>query len=204
LSVGQAVLVALIGSCLLLEPSSVAIKRGLSFYGNDPLTIVPYTSAFVFAIACSTIGLLKMREAGSDVRRVRATIGAVLSLMVAIPLTPYSIDIVFDWFHIGATVVLFSAGFALGAWIAFRVARATVTCVLFGVEAAAAVAVLTAQIGLQNYMLPGELVFQVGVSTLIVRAVRVVARRAYGDAPSRLRTVLDGLRAARDRGPRSG
>jgi hypothetical protein len=102
----------------------------------------------------------------------------VLTLMAFIPLTPYNLDIVFDWLHIGATTLLFAATLAVGAWLVARVIRARSARFIFLLEAVTAVAVLAAQAGMHPYMLPSELAYQLLVTCLIVQAMRSLAAEA--------------------------
>lgn len=171
-TLGQALFVLLIALCVAYEPSTLAVKRGLSFYGTDLRTVVPYTTAFAASIILSAAALRLIHNSDKAVRQLRRAVATVVALMIPIPLTPYNIDIVFDWIHIGASFILFGAALLLGIWLTVkRLPRASARALL-ALEVAAGVAILTAQTGLQNYMLPSELTFQLAVATLIVLALR--------------------------------
>jgi hypothetical protein len=182
LVLGQGLFALMMLSCVAIEPSWLAVKRGLSYYGNEAATIVPYTFGFVFAIALGAVGLARLRAGARGSDRLRAAVGALLALMIPIPLTPYSVDIAVDWLHICATTVLFLAGLVLGAWLVFTYVRDRRGAVLFVLQAAAAASILTAQVGLQNSMIPSQLVFQLLAVTLVVLALRRAGGRR-GDPP---------------------
>jgi hypothetical protein len=141
---GQACFLAMMASCVAIEPSMQAVKRGLSFYGNDLNTIV-------------------------------RSLVVIVALMTLVPLTPYSVDLLFDYVHIGITTLLFSAGLLVGTWLALRVVRTRIAPWLCAVQVTAGALVLAAQIGWHVYMIPSQLVFQ---SSLAVLVVLGLAKRA--------------------------
>jgi hypothetical protein len=104
-------------SCLVIEPSSLAVRRGLSYYGTSLATIVPYLLGFGIPIATTALGFARISPGDATGQRLRHFVAVVLALMLAIPLTPYSIDLIFDWLHIGAAAALFASGLVFGGWI---------------------------------------------------------------------------------------
>lgn len=172
---GQVLFLAMMAVCWAIQPSRAALERGLSFYGNDRRTVVPYTAAFVLAIGLTAIGLRRHRHGG---RRLRWAVAALVALMVPIPLTPYRVDTVFDWLHVGSSTVLFLAGLAVGGWLALCRLRRSTAHALFGLQAVAGIAILAAEIGLHAYMIPSEVVFQLVVAALVVLAIRRTAPAA--------------------------
>ena len=176
---GQVLFLAMMAVCWVIEPSRTAVKRGLSFYGNDPRTVAPYTAGFVLAIGLTAVGLRRHR---SGRRRLRWAVAALAALMIPIPLTPYRADIVVDWLHIGSTTVLFLAGLLVGGWLAIWHLRRHTARALFGFQALAGFAVLAAQVGLHRYMIPSQIVFQLLVVALVVPAMRRTAPAAPAPA----------------------
>lgn len=172
---GQGCFVLTMFGCVAIEPSWLAFKRGLSYYGNEPSTVGPYLLGFVVCILLTAMGLRRLRSRIRPTQRFRAAAGLVLALMVPIPLTPYSVDPVLDWLHLGAVTVLFSAGLIVGCWLAFRVLGDRSSCGLFAIQVLAGLSIVAAQAGLSDYMIPSELAFQVAFAALIVRAIRGIA-----------------------------
>ncbi|HWB21651.1 MAG TPA: hypothetical protein VG652_02050 [Gaiellaceae bacterium] len=170
--VGGACFFATMLACCAIEPSWTAVRIGLSYYGNSITTCAPYAIGFVLCIGITARGLLRIRPSHPAARRFRHAVGLVLTLMVPIPLTPYRLDLVFDWLHIGAATLLFLAGLMLGLWLAFRFNRTGRAKLWFALEALAAISILTAQLGVHDYMIPSELAFQLSVLGLIVHSVR--------------------------------
>ena len=182
---GQALFVVTMLACCALEPSWPALRIGLSYYGNDLPTVVPYVGGFTLCIALSAGGLRRLRPHAVVSGKVRLAAASVLGLMVPIPLTPFKLDPVLDWLHVGAASVLFTAGLAVGGWIAFRCLADARSQLLFALQCVAALTMLSAEIGLDSYMIPGELAFQLLFAVLLVRAIRYVWAGAPGPAPLR-------------------
>jgi hypothetical protein len=157
--------------CFAIEPSWVAVRQGLSYYGNYVATGVPYAIGFGLAIALTGLGVARIQSRGATVRRFRVAVAAVLALMASVPLTPYQLDLVFDWLHIGVATVLFCSGLAFGGWLVLRLDDRP-TRFLYAIESGAGVAILTAQLGIHDYMIPSELAFQLAAFGLIVQGTR--------------------------------
>ena len=172
---GQFCFLATMSVCWAIEPSWAAVRLGLSYYGSDLSTVGPYVIGFALCIGLSAFGLARIRTNAVGVRRFRRAVAVVLGLMALIPLTPYSVDHIFDWLHIGAAAALFTAGLTFGARLTFRLIRDRFAWALFGFQTISAVAIFAAQLGLNEYMIPSELSFQLSVVGLVVRGVRRLA-----------------------------
>jgi hypothetical protein len=180
--------------CCAVRPSWAAVEYGLSYYGNDVATVVPYTAGFALCIALSWVGLVRLPATNGAVHRLRRAVALVLGLMALIPLTPYRVDLVFDWLHTGAASVLFSIGFALGMWIALSQVRDRQAYVLLAVQTTAVAGICATVIGWIDYMIPSELGFQLALGALLIRGVRrlpiaTAARSAVRPTPRELSRV---------------
>jgi ABC-type methionine transport system permease subunit len=84
--------------------------------------------------------------------------------------TPYRVDWLLDVLHTAVTLVLFTCGLLLGAWLAWVVlVRASARACFVG-QAGAGLGALAAQLGWHDYMVPSELAFRVALAALIVAA----------------------------------
>jgi hypothetical protein len=92
--------------------------------------------------------------------------------MILVPLTPYRLDLVFDWLHIGIVTLLFASGLLLGLWLTFRFRRSHYAKLWFALEAMAGVSIFAAQLGFENDMIPSELTFHFSLLGLIIHSVR--------------------------------
>ncbi|HEY4346593.1 MAG TPA: hypothetical protein VGM80_03325 [Gaiellaceae bacterium] len=172
---GQAAFLATILACCAIEPSWPAIQTGLSYYGNDMTTIPPYVAGFVTSIGLTAAGLRRLPGSARRVRRFRTGVALILALMVPIPLTPYRADVIVDWLHYAAAGTLFTAGLVLGGWLVFHCVGDRASACLFGAQILAGAAVVSAQAGLNDFMLPSELAFQLVLVALVVHAIRVLS-----------------------------
>jgi hypothetical protein len=168
---GECCFLAMMGCCFALEPSWVAVRQGLSYYGNYVPTGIPFVIGFGSSIALTGLGLARIRPRGATAQRFRIAVLAVLALMAWVPLTPYKLDLVFDWLHIGVATVLFCSGLAFGGWLVLRLDDRPTRC-LYAIESGAGVAILTAELGIHDYMIPSELAFQLAAFGLIVHGTR--------------------------------
>jgi hypothetical protein len=182
---GQALFAVTMLACCALEPSWPALRIGLSYYGDDLPTVVPCVGGFALCIALSGAGLRHLRPHAVVSQKVRLAAASVLGLMVPIPLTPFKLDPVFDWLHVGAASVLFTAGLAVGGWLSFKCLADARSHLLFSLQCVAALTMLAAEIGLDRYMIPGELAFQLLFAVLLVRAITHVWAGVPGPAPLR-------------------
>ncbi len=165
---GQACFLAMMAACFAIEPSWLALKRGLSFYGNQLQTVVPYSLGFALSVGLSAGGIALLAPIDVSAKRLRIGLAALLGLMALIPLTPYSVDLVFDYVHIGISAALFGAGLLFGLWLALRVLRRRIAYGAVSAQFAAGLLALTAQLGWHDYMIPSELAFQLALGVLVV------------------------------------
>jgi hypothetical protein len=162
----------MMGCCLAINPSAVAVKRGFSYYGTHLETIVPYSVGFALCALFTALAVSRMRLDALHLRRLRTVLIVILALLVGIPLTPYSVDLVFDWLHMGVSAFLFGVAFMAGVWLAHRVVGGLLAHGLLGAQLAGGGLSLASQLGTLDYMIPGQFVFQMAFSLLLVRALR--------------------------------
>ena len=175
LGLGQVFFAAMVVCCWLIKPSHKALKVGLSYYGTQLETAGALVLGCVGCVALTALALTAVRSRAPWFRRLRLGVGVVLVLMMAIPLTPYSIDIVVDWLHIGIASTLFAVAYALGGWIAFRVRCTPFTLLLLLGQSTAAFWAAAAELGVVGWMLPSQMVFELTFAALVAIAVALAA-----------------------------
>jgi hypothetical protein len=169
---GQVCFVAMMGCCVAIHPSAVAVKRGLSYYGTHADTIVPYSIGFVLCAVFTALAVSRMQLDAGPVRRLRTGLMVILTLLIGILFTPYSVDLVVDWLHIGLAAFLFVVASSVGIWLALRIVGGLLAHGLLGAQLAGGTLSVASQLGALDYMIPGQLVFQLAFSVLLVRALR--------------------------------
>lgn len=168
---GQVAFVLLMLCCIGIEPSALAVRRGLSYYGNHVVTLAPYLAAYGACISLTALGLRGIAATG-DAGRLRRALVAMLGLMVGVALTPYSVDLLLDWLHIAAATLLFTAGYGVAVWLTFALLRNACAFALLAALSVAGVAIAAGQAGLLAYMIPGEFAFQVIFAALLLETSR--------------------------------
>jgi hypothetical protein len=174
-TLGQLSFLAMMGACLAIHPSAVAIQRGLSFYGNQAETVVPFALGFAVCVAFTGLGVVCLGGGDALRRRFRLGTGTILALMALVPLTPYSVDLVLDYLHIGVTTALFSAALGFALWLAFALLRRRLAFAAVGAQAGGGLLALTAQVGWDDLMIPAQLVSQIAFSAVFVMAAARLA-----------------------------
>ena len=186
--IGECCFLALMLSCCAIQPSWFAVKRGLSYYGNSTATIVPYSIGFGASIGLTAFALSRIEYHSVSAQRFRYAVAGVLGLTAAVPLTPYAVDVVFDWLHTVVVGVLFCAGLALGGWIMLR-QRNRATVAFYLAELAGGISIVTALVGLNPYMIPSELIFQGAAFALVAWSMRRLVSHGRARLPSALPQV---------------
>ena len=173
---GHACFVATMLGCYAIEPSARAVRLGLSYYGNHLATVGPYSTGFGLCITLTILGLRRMRTSDAAVRRFRSSVGIVTASDA-----PDSTDAV----QRRSDLRLASSQRRHGALRCRLSPRAVALLTdrhdrfaqtLFAVQTLAAFAIVAAQFGLNDYMIPSELCFQLAVVGLVVRQLRKLAR----------------------------
>jgi hypothetical protein len=173
IALGQVCFLLMMGVCIAIEPSRVAIKEGLSFYGNQARTIVPFVLGFVLCVGLTLLALKRFWSiATPSARTLRRALLLLVAVMALVPLTPDSVDRIFDYTHMGVSAVLFCFALALGGWLALVVVRCFTACCTWFVQWSAGCLALCAQLGLHDYMIPSQLAFQLALWLLVSRTVR--------------------------------
>ena len=186
--IGEYCFLALMLSCCAIQPSWFAVRRGLSYYGNSTATIVPYCVGFGASIGLTALALSRIEPHSVSAQRFRYAVAGILGLTAAVPLTPYAVDVVFDWLHTVVVGVLFCAGLALGGWIMLR-QRNRATVAFYLVELAGGISIATALVGLNPYMIPSELIFQGAAFALVAWSIRRLVSHGRARLPSALPQV---------------
>jgi hypothetical protein len=173
---GQVAFVVLMALCIAMRPSREALERGLSFYGNDLDTGIPFGLAIVTSGVLTCVALRRLRpRAGCDTCFQRGT-AAIVALTLLIPFTPYRVSLILDYVHVALTSVVFTAALGFGIWIAWRLLGYRAALLTSTTQVAAAVLALTAQLRLDALMIPAEIVFEVAFGLLVAFATARVAR----------------------------
>ncbi|MDA8207767.1 MAG: hypothetical protein M0Z92_02105 [Actinomycetota bacterium] len=156
-----------LAACMGISYGKAASTYGVSYYG------VHLDTLWILAIGFVATAYLLFRSARSiDLAKAPARVSLSLKVLavglIALLLTPYTVDTFFNWTHmiIGASV--FGLQMAVGAVVAFKVLGDRLGWLGVLVELAGGVlAALSLPDHMLTYMLQGEIVFQVGFAILL-------------------------------------
>jgi hypothetical protein len=162
---------ATVACCWLIKPSHKALKVGVSYYGTQLETAGALVLGCAGCVVLTAVALTAVRSRAPWFRLLRRGLGVVLVLMMAIPLTPYSLDVALDWVHIGVAATLFGVAYALGVWIAFRVRCTPLTLLLLLGQTTAAFWAAGAELGVVGWMLPSQMMFELTFAGLVAVAL---------------------------------
>jgi hypothetical protein len=168
---GQLGLVALLALSLALLPQGVAQHEALSYYGAQATTVAPYTLAFLSA-ALGTQGALRLLPARPEpLRRLRSALRAIVILLLAVLVTPYTGESALDGLHTVFATALFATATALALWLAARVLDDRLTRTLAAIQVASGLLVLLSQTAGVHQQAAGELLFVLAFGLLLIRSL---------------------------------
>jgi hypothetical protein len=197
--------------CVVLIPRFAleADEGGVSNYGVNDLTVVPFSVAFVLSAALllrtgrSLRPAVGLRRAGLGFEAV-----AWLQVLVALSTYPYKLDLVLADVHLGSAILYFGAELALVVWLVLAVSPSRWHTALGAWWFAGLAVTVATLLGFLHVLLVGQAMMATGfaaVTIAVVRAEQQSPRRALppaapGDRPApALRSVPAGRSGRRRR-----
>lgn len=184
LALGQVFLFGGMLVCVMIRPDGLGANAGISYYGIHRGTVVPYAVAVIGSALFTRRALRGMAPVLPAPARVRGTADALAAMAWGVVLTPYSVDMVFDWAHTLLGAALFFVQLMLtlrllswsggDGWMRFFVLTE------FGSGVIAGTFVLTKD----GFLIQAQLVFQLSFTLLLVRRARPSVAAAVESAPS--------------------
>ena len=170
--------------CVLIRPAGLGANAGISYYGIHRETVVPYAIAIIGSALYTRRALRAMTPAVPALAAMRRTADGLTVMAWGVVLTPYSLNIVFDWAHTLIGTALFSVQLLLTVrMVSWSGGDGWMRCLLlvqFGSGVVAGAFVLTEG----GYLLQAQLVFQLAFTMLMVRLARPLVPAAIESAPS--------------------
>jgi hypothetical protein len=168
--IGQLGFLASLTYCVWLLPEGLSANDGISFYGDQPATLLPYNMAIASLVLSYGLFALTLPRFGSfKVLKYLMYLG--LLSMVIILATPYKVSPSFHWFHVASTIALIAITVILALWLLFAVWWDSLNLVLLlGLSLATAVAFLYVRPD-QGYLIYAETAFQLIFATMLARSV---------------------------------
>ncbi|MDA8262852.1 MAG: hypothetical protein M0Z47_08475 [Actinomycetota bacterium] len=156
-----------LAACMAISYGKAASTYGVSYYG------VHLDTLWILAVGFMTTSYLLYSSARAvDPRDPPAMVSLSLKVLavglIALLLTPYTVDTFFNWTHMIIGASIFGLQMAVGAVLAFKVLDDRLGWLGVAVEFGGGVlAALSLPDHMLTYMLQGEIIFQVGFAILV-------------------------------------
>ncbi len=167
----QACFFITIAVCIVLMPGAAAHHDGLSDFGIHERTVVPYVAGLLLTGYFMIKAAHALPQNTRTLKFLTEALFALAVLVVGVSLTPYSVDALFDWAHIGASSVLFLDELVLAVWLVFAHVRGRLNFALLAAQLAAALVAFYSELGVLDRMLTGEIATQVAFGILLIRCL---------------------------------
>lgn len=159
-------------------------NHGLSFYGEHWRTAVPYGAGFVLCdYFLITAASLLPRDVG-ELRHLAWWLRVLALLLLAVLLTPDTVNSAFNDGHTVASAVLFVYELSFAGLLTYKGGLSVATGVFLVLEATSAVLATLSDLHLVYYLSEGILVFQLVFSTHLAYGVNRWLRRREGAGPA--------------------
>jgi len=150
--------------CFLIRPHWVLLNYPVSYFGNFRATIIPYVIGFVL---CAYWLMRTIAELPAGMKTIRLPLLLVAVCSLAIPCTPYMINVAFGWIHLSVAVSLLIVELWLSTLLILRT-RHLYTWLGFVVLLCGAALAVLSEIGLLHVELIGEMQLVVGSGVLLI------------------------------------
>lgn len=157
-------------------------NHGLSFYGEHWNTAVPYGAGFMVCDYFLLNAAALLPRGSRELRPLSWGLRALALLLLAVLLTPDTVNSFFNDSHLVASAVLFLYELCFAGLLAYRTGATVATIVFLFVESAAAVLAMLSNLHVVFYLSEGILIFQLVFSTHLVYAVNRWLRRLEAPA----------------------
>ena len=160
--------------CIFLVPEIFRQDLGISNYGINRLTVVPYTLGFVTSAYFTWRSAQKTKRAG-----FRRNLIFVAILQLGLLAVPDSQTDLIRYLHIAIGMVLFTTEFFVAAWLTLYVRREFNDYALLILQALAGFSAFLSLGQILPFEAPSQLVFQITFGIICIRAARALERQKY-------------------------
>lgn len=163
----EIILLATVLVCTIMIWNNNVNVYGISYFGVTTPTLPIVAIGFVLSSSLLLIASAKLPTV-APFGLVKATIRVVSVGMVLLLLTPYTLDTFFNWSHMVLGATVFATEMYTGAVLCFRhmqdrVSKWALATQLFG----GLLAAFSLPDNMLNFMLEGEVIFQIGFMILL-------------------------------------
>ena len=156
-------------TCFLLVPKVITSNLGISYFGTNKLTIIPYAAGLL--ITCFFI--IKAAKNINHSQTLLSDFMASIALLIfGVLLTPYSVGALFDRVHLVASASLFLTELMLSIWLVKLSGKDLTNVVLVLVQFIGAFIAFVSLISKVELMLTGQVIVQLTFGLILIRSVK--------------------------------
>lgn len=157
--------------CFALIPEAVTGNLGISFYGNYKKTLIPYTLGLFLTSYFIVKAANALQRAHAELKSISEFMFVIAILIIAVSLTPYSVDTIVDWAHILTSSVLFIVELLLALHITKLTRYRSDIQLLLGLQLMGALIAGASLLPDTEIMLTGQVITQLAFGILLIRGV---------------------------------
>lgn len=170
----ELILFATIAICTVVLQSNLVNVYGISYFGIRLKTIPIVAAGFVIGGSLLYLTSNKITAQEEPWRLIRLTLRVVAVGIVLLLLTPYTLDTFFNWTHMAIGAAIFALQMYMSAVVTFRYSKDKISKIALLVQFIGGVlAMLSLPDNMLNFMLEGEVIFQIGFMALLNRTIRL-------------------------------
>lgn len=168
---GQLSFFAFILISIFLEPQSLTVNHGLSFFGINKSTLLPYGLGLVSSGWFTYRAAAALAHGNNVARRLGNGLLSLLIPMVGILLTPYSVSPLIGDLHELFGAILFLLQLGLAIWLVVATRREPIPILLVGLQILGGIIAWVSLNDTWLLEIQGQLLFQAAFGVLLVRVL---------------------------------
>lgn len=175
--IGQTILLFSISICIFLLPQSLFANDGVSYFGAQKTTVIPYSVGLLLT-AWFSFKVARALPKHSH-RVVKAGFKIIAILLLAIVVVPYGINFTLEYIHTLLSAALFLVQFIMMWWLAFKVKSDGLSLFLLFLMAVEIIITVMYLDPRGGYLIAGELAYQLTFAFAAYRAIKHISSRNH-------------------------
>ena len=151
--------------CILLLPQGLTANHGFSYYGEHPVTMVPYRLAFLISGIFTLLCALYLPN-NRPFRVMKIVFFLMLPFLLGLVFTTSSATQLISQIHVGIGTSLFVSQLVLGFWLASFICSVPRNTVLLVLLLFGGFISLLSLLDIMPYLMQGQILFQLAFGAL--------------------------------------
>ena len=159
--------------CIFLAPQIFRQDLGISNYGVNPVTIIPYSLGFLSSITFLILASNSLIKKSGRLRIQAAwLLRAAAFLQLTLLVIPDSKNSLIRYTHVGVGMTLFVSEFVIALWLILRTNLSSWNNLVITVQAIAGISAFFSLGHSLSLEAPSQLLFQLAFMTVCIEAVK--------------------------------